>query len=457
MPKLGNTVEDCLLAVWLKHKGDAVAAGEVIAEIETDKTSFELTAPVAGVVLDTFFPAGALVPVFTVIAAIGSPGEAVDGLAPRGAGAGAAQAAAGGAGAGAAQASSGGAQVGAAALPGVGAGGGGAAMPEAAEAAAPVAGGVGTPQAPLSPRARRFAREHDLAVMPEQGSGPGGRVVEEDLRRIWYSSPRSAPASGSTNAAEQPGGGSAPAVIATTAAPGSAALGAAATGTEKLPMSPVRERIAKRLRESVAATVQYTLNTSANAGGLLALRKAMKASPATEGVNIGDLVVYCTIRALLDVPGLNAELIDGVLYRHSKVHMGFACDTPRGLVVPVVRDSQDLSLVGLSRHMKDLAARAVQGSITVDELNGGTFTVSNLGSMGVESFTPLLNPPQVAILGVGAIGLKPARKADGNVEFVDAIGLSLTLDHQAVDGAPGARFLAVVRDKIEHAGAICTI
>jgi pyruvate dehydrogenase E2 component (dihydrolipoamide acetyltransferase) len=444
MPKLGNTVEDCLLAGWLKHKGDAVAAGDVIAEIETDKTSFELTAPVAGVLLDTFFPAGALVPVFTVIAAIGSPGEAVDGLAPRDGGAGAAQASAGGAG------------TGAAALPGAGAGER-PAVPGPAAVAAPAAGGAGAAHAPLSPRARRFAREHDLAAVPEQGSGPGGRVVEDDLRRLWYSSPRSAPASGTTDQAEQPGGGPAPAVIATTTAPGSAAVVAAAAGTEKLPMSPVRERIAKRLRGSVAATVQYTLNTSANAGGLLALRKAMKASPATEGVNIGDLVAYCTIRALLDVPDLNAELIDGVVYRHSKVHMGFACDTPRGLVVPVVRDSQDLSLVGLSRHMKDLAARAVQGSVTVDELNGGTFTVSNLGSMGIESFTPLLNPPQVAILGVGAIGLKPARKADGNVEFVDAIGLSLTVDHQVVDGAPGARFLAVVRDKIEHAEAICTI
>jgi len=222
-------------------------------------------------------------------------------------------------------------------------------------------------------------------------------------------------------------------------------------------MSQVRERIARRLRESLASTAQYTLHTSANAGSLLALRRKMKASAQTQGVNINDLVVFCTIRALLEVPGLNAELIDGAVHRHAQVHMGFACDTPRGLIVPVIRDSQDLSVVGLSRRSKELAERAVQGSITVDDLNGGTFTVSNLGSLGIEAFTPLINPPQVAVLGVGAIGLKPVRKPDGNIEFIDSIGLSLTLDHQVVDGAPGARFLVVLRDKIEKAEQICTI
>ena len=168
-------------------------------------------------------------------------------------------------------------------------------------------------------------------------------------------------------------------------------------------------------------------------------------------------MVFCTVRALLEAPGINATFVDGALYRHAAVHIGFACDTDRGLVVPVVRDSQDLSLVGLARRLKELAAQAVAGSIGVDDLNGGTFTISNLGSLGVESFTPVLNPPQVAILGVNAIGLKPVRKADGNIEFIDSIGLSLTLDHQVVDGAPGARFLRALRDKIEDAEALCTI
>ena len=238
------------------------------------------------------------------------------------------------------------------------------------------------------------------------------------------------------------------------AAGGSAAR---ATGQAGAPISSVRQRIAKRLKESLSTTAQYTLNGSANAAGLLAVRKKMKASAATSDININDLVVFCTVRALLEAPDVNATFVDGALYRHASVHVGFACDTDRGLVVPVVHDSQDLSLPGLARRMKQLAAQAVAGSITVDDLSGGTFTVSNLGSLGVESFTPVLNPPQVAILGVNAIGLKPVRKADGNLEFIDSIGLSLTLDHQVVDGAPGARFLRVLREKIEDAEALCTI
>ena len=224
-----------------------------------------------------------------------------------------------------------------------------------------------------------------------------------------------------------------------------------------VPVSSVRQRIAKRLRESLTSTAQYTLTSSANAGGLLAVRKKLKASAATADININDLMVFCTVRALLEAPDINATFVDGALYRHAAVHIGFACDTDRGLVVPVVHDSQDLSLLGLARRLKELAAQAVAGSISVDDLNGGTFTVSNLGSLGVESFTPVLNPPQVAILGVNAIGLKAVRKPDGNIEFIDSIGLSLTLDHQVVDGAPGARFLRALREKIEDAEALCTI
>ena len=219
----------------------------------------------------------------------------------------------------------------------------------------------------------------------------------------------------------------------------------------------MRQRIASRLKESLSSTAQYTLHSSANASGLLAVRKKMKASPLAQEVNINDLVVFCTVKALLQVPDLNAELVDGVLYRHASVHIGFACDTDRGLVVPVVREAQDLSLLGLARRIKQLAVQAVEGSIALDDLSGGTFTVSNLGSLGVEFFTPVLNPPQVAILGVNAIGLKLVRKPDGNVELIDSIGLSLTVDHQVVDGAPGARFLNVLRDKIEGAESLCTI
>jgi pyruvate dehydrogenase E2 component (dihydrolipoamide acetyltransferase) len=426
MPRLGNTVEDCLLAAWRKHKGDAVAAGEVIAEIETDKTNFDLTAPVDGVLVETFFEEGALVPVFTVICAIGSMGENVNDLRPKSPDA---------------------TREPRVAVP--------AAEPSATAASpAPDSNGVPIESARLSPRARRFAREHDFHPGTVDGTGPGGRVLEGDLRRLMHSSPRPLSATAEPSEAAQ---------VASAAGPGAGAQETAGLvistdrGASVARMSSMRQRIASRLKESLSSTAQYTLNGSANASGLLAVRKKMKASPPVEEVNINDLVVFCTVRALLQVPDLNAELVDGVLYRHASVHIGFACDTDRGLVVPVVPEAQDLSLLGLARRMKQLAAQAVEGSIALDDLSGGTFTVTNLGSLGVESFTPVLNPPQVAILGVNAIGLKLVRKPDGNVELIDSIGLSLTVDHQVVDGAPGARFLNVLRDKIEGAESLCTI
>jgi len=345
MPKLGNTVEECLVSRWVRRKGDHVEAGEVVAEIETDKTTFEVNAPIAGTVLEIFFDEGALVPVFTNILVIGEPGEDVGPFAP-----------------------------GAKAAP---------------EPAPPV-----EEARRWSPRARKFAEERGFHPDSITGSGPGGRVLEEDVRRAFEA-----------------------------AAP---------------KKSAVRDKIARRMRESLASTAQYTLHASADAGGLLILRARMKAS-GTE-ISINDMVAFCTVKALLERREVNGG--------GREVHLGFACDTERGLLVPVVRDAQGLGLDELARRMKALAAAATAGRIAPDDLTGATFTISNLGGLGIESFTPILNPPQAAILGVGAIGLKAVRRA-GRIEFVDAIGLSLTCDHQVIDGAPGARFLQVVKEKIE--------
>jgi pyruvate dehydrogenase E2 component (dihydrolipoamide acetyltransferase) len=423
VPKLGNTVEECLIAHWRKHAGEAVSAGEVVAEIETDKATFEVTAPVAGTVLETFFGEGTLVPVFTNLFVIGEPGE--DGAAFRPASA-------------------------AAAVPETGkvaATAPAAAVPEPAAAApvpaAPAAAGA------LSPRARRFAAEHggDGLALPA-GSGPGGRVLEEDLRRQYYSSPRvSAVARQRLREGAEVQG------------PGSGVAGmilAADVGAPAARISSLREKIARRMRESLAATAQYTLHASADAGGLLLLRAKVKASKGLPDININDLVTWCTVQALVQVPELNAEFIDGRIHPHQAVHIGFACDTPRGLMVPVVKDAERLTAGELSTRMKELTAQAVGGTLGVDDMTGGTFTVSNLGGLGIESFTPLLNPPQVAILGVDAIQLKAVRR-EGRIEFIDSIGLSITLDHQVIDGAPGARFLKVVKEKIENVESLCTI
>ena len=375
VPKVGNTVEEVMVGEWRKHKGDQVTAGEIIVEIETDKTTFEITAPVSGTILEVFFTQGALVPVFTNLCTIGEPGEIAEAPAP--------------------------ATADHAAAP---------APPSAAVLSPPPANraaGAEPPSAVLSPRARRFAGEHNFRPGPIAGSGPGGRVLEADLREAF----------------------------------------AAAPTPERV--SNIRETIARRMRESLSTTAQYTMHTSAAAAGLLSLRAQFKASQESSGITIGDMVLFCVAKALAEAPALNAEFIDGRIVRHAEVNLGFACDTDRGLFVPVVKQCQKLTLAELSAKVRQLAEQAVKGTVAADDLRGATFTVSNLGNLGIECFTPILNPPQVAILGVDAIQLKPVRK-DGGMAIIDSIGLSLTCDHQVIDGAPGARFLQILTRKIEQ-------
>ena len=410
MPKLGNTVEECLIARWRRQPGDTVAGGEIIADIETDKANFELTTPVGGTLLAVFFNEGDLVPVYANVCVVGTPGEPIDPFRPL-------------------------------------------AAPRTAEPQAPAesprrrareAAPVASAQAPvMSPRARRFADEHDVDPTGISGSGPGGRILEDDLMRLYRQSARSSPLARKMmeDGYELRGQG---------AAADGLVLSRDLT-TMPAALSNVRERIARRMRQSLASTAQYTLNASADATGLLSLRARIKAAnPPDEAasININDMVLFSVVKALQAVPEINVEFVDGRIYRHSSIHLGFACDTPKGLLVPVIRDSQTLTLPQLAARARTLAAQATEGSLAPDDMTGGTFTVSNLGTFGIESFSPILNPPQVAILGVNTIELKPVRR-NGAVAFVEHIGLSLTCDHQVIDGAPGARFLRTVREQIE--------
>ena len=268
--------------------------------------------------------------------------------------------------------------------------------------------------------------------------------MEEDLKRFYFESPRSSSLAkkmvGDGYEIRGPGSGSNRAVLSDD------------LSDPPAKMSAVRNRIAQRMWNSLATTAQYTMNSSADATGLLSLRNRFKAREEQEefsAISINELIVFCTVKALLAVPEINAEFVDGKIYRHSSIHIGFACDTPKGLLVPVIRDSQTLTLPELSSKVKALTQQAAEGSISPDDLTGGTFTISNLGTFGIESFSPILNPPQVAILGVNAIDLKPVRR-NNKIEFVEHIGLSLTCDHQVIDGVPGARFLKAVKEQIEN-------
>jgi pyruvate dehydrogenase E2 component (dihydrolipoamide acetyltransferase) len=248
---------------------------------------------------------------------------------------------------------------------------------------------------------------------PSGGSGPGGRIRLTDL------------------AAKEGSGPSAKAAL-------------PADEYQDAPIKGIRKLIAERMRDSLATTAQYTLHASAQAERLQALRARMKAAPAALGMNgvtVGDIVLYLVSRVLKDYPNCNALKLGDTLRSYARVHLGLAVDTPRGLMVPVIRNADLLSLSEISAEAKRLATACVEGRAQPDELSGSTFTVSNLGSLGVDYFTPVINAPEVCVLGVGAILPKAIVKADGSYELAPAIGLSLSSDHQVVDGAPAARFL----------------
>jgi pyruvate dehydrogenase E2 component (dihydrolipoamide acetyltransferase) len=201
---------------------------------------------------------------------------------------------------------------------------------------------------------------------------------------------------------------------------------------------------------SLQNTAQLTLNTSADARSILGYRAKCKTAPEEAGVggiSINDTTLYATLKTLAEFPELNAHWLGDKMVQFENVHLGFAVDTPRGLMVPVIRFANLMTLKQLSAETKRLAEACVEGTIDPDELTGGTFTVTNLGTMGIESFTPVLNAPEVGILGICAIQPKPVMNGS-DVEFVPHMGLSLTFDHCAVDGAPAAKFLSVLRQKL---------
>lgn len=452
MPKAGNSVEECILGAWRINVGDTVKRGDIIAEAETDKTSIEIEATASGEVLALLGSEGDLVPVLTAICLVGPAGTDVSGY----------------------KAASAEAPKAAAETPK-------AVTPAAAPAAASASQAPATAGGHLSPRARKFVAEHPFVMGEIAGSGAQGRVIESDVIAAYQSSPHLTPAAAAMVAAgakaPSTGTGSNGEITAedienfakgVVAAPAPAAAAAPAPAapvkaegddviTEK-PFSRIRTVIAKRLQESLQTMAQYTLNCEADVTGLLSLRKRIKASGEKLGlanINIGDMVMYAVIRTLQQVPELNGEFSDNVVKLHSAVHMGFACDTPKGLLVPVLHHSDKMSLAEMCRQVKSLAKSANAGNLAPDLMNGATFTVSNLGSFGIINFTPVISAPQIAMLGVGKTLLRPVRRADGTVEYRDYMQFSLTMNHMVVDGAPGARFLQTLCANIENFELVC--
>ena len=453
MPKAGNSVEECILGAWRINVGDTVKRGDIIAEAETDKTSIEIEATASGEVLALLGAEGDLIPVLTAICLVGPAGTDVSGY----------------------KAASAEAPVAAAAEAPK------AVTPAEAPAAASASQAPATAGGHLSPRARKFVAEHPSVMGEIAGSGAQGRVIESDVIAAYQSSPHLTPAAAAMVAAgakapstgtgsngeitaediETFAKGVVTAPVPSAAPPPAPAAPVKAEGddviTEK-PFSRIRTVIAKRLQESLQTMAQYTLNCEADVTGLLSLRKRIKASGEKLGlanINIGDMVMYAVIKTLQQVPELNGEFSDNVVKLHSAVHMGFACDTPKGLLVPVLHHSDKMSLAEMCKQVKSLAKSANAGNLAPDLMNGATFTVSNLGSFGIINFTPVISAPQIAMLGVGKTLLRPVRRADGTVEYRDYMQFSLTMNHMVVDGAPGARFLQTLCANIENFELVC--
>ena len=434
MPQLGNSVESCIIVEWMIAEGDTVSVDQTLASIETDKSTMEVPSTAEGTVLKLLWEEGDEVPVKDPLIIVGEPGEDISGLVPGG------DAAPAEADAPAEQA---------------------AAAPEAAAPAFATERATGA----VSPRARALAASNGVdASAIAEGSGPHGRVIERDVAAAIAAGPvlTSAARAAGVSAAEGTGIGGRVSVAdagrTAEAAPAAAVAAPAAAAdfpgaSTSAPLKGVRKVVAKRMMESLTSTAQLTLNTTANAAGILAMRKKVKNADEALGLNkitLNDLVCFAVSRTLLKYPVFNAHLEDGVLTEFEQVHLGFACDTPRGLLVPVIRSAQALGLKAFSDEAKRLAGGAIDGSLSPEFLSGGTFTVSNVGSFGIETFTPVINLPQTAILGVGAITPRPIVAADGSIGVEQRINLSLTIDHQVIDGADGARFLRDLVAAIEN-------
>ena len=413
MPRQGQSVESCIITEWKKKVGDTVSVGDVLFSYETDKSTFEEQAKVDGTLLAVFYNAEDDVPVLLNVAVIGNPGESFAEFAPEGAA---------------------------------------TAAPAAAEATtapavepAPVAAATAARAEGVSPRAKNAAEK--LGVDPAQAAptGPHGRVIERDVLALAKEGRLGGGLAARSAAQEETA--TAPAPAGTTA---TAAVNAQEYDEIKLPN--LRRMIAKTMHDSLAEMAQLTHNTSFDATKILAFRESLKAAP--EGmdlpkVTINDIILFAVSRVLTKHEGLNAHMVGDKMRYFKHVNLGIAVDTPRGLLVPTLFAAETKTLGQISAEAKTLAKSAIDGSINPDLLQGGTFTISNLGLFGIESFTPVINPPQVALLGVCAI-TERIRTVEGQISAYPAMGLSLTYDHRAVDGAPASRFLKDLVIALEH-------
>ena len=429
MPRQGQSVEDCIITAWHKKVGDAVAEGETLFSYETDKSAFDEPSPAAGTVLAVLFNEGDVVECLKTVCVIGKEGEDISALVADGASAEAPKAEA------LAEAPKA-----EAAAP--------AEAPKAEAAPAATVAAKDGERVFISPRARNLALTTGADLSKAEATGPHGRIIERDVNKVLDAGERAG-----TAAVEAFLRGEAVAAPAVEAAPAAAPAAAPSAEYTEEPLSNVRRAISKAMHASLSEMAQLTLNSSFDCTVMNTWRARMKENGEAIGlgkITVNDMLLFAVSRVLMDHPEVNAAMIGDKIRTYTHANVGVAVDTDRGLLVPTLFAADKMSLAELSAAAKAASAKARDGKLTPDEMSGGSFTVSNLGTLGVESFTPVINPPQVAILGVCAVQNK--LRADGSV--YPAMGLSLTFDHRALDGAPAARFLKDVVFAMENFGLI---
>lgn len=410
MPRQGQSVESCILGQWYKSVGDEVKEGDILFSYETDKASFEEEAKSEGILLATFFEEGDEVPVLVNVAAIGNEGESFDDLKP----------------------------------------GNSVEVKEPEEKAVEESPKViefevedeeQNKRIRISPLARKMAEKLGVNIQQIKGSGPHGRIIARDIENA-------------EKGVQKPSGQ----ITATkTVKPITPAVVLESGEDFEIKSIPnIRKLIATAMHQSLQNSAQLTHHMSADARQVLRLRKKYKKEYSegnlAQNVTINDLVCFAVIRALEKFPQVNTHYLGDKMKWFKKVHLGLAVDTERGLMVPALQNASDLSITGLSGQLQQIATQARNGNVNPDLLSpsAATFTVSNLGNYGVEMFTPVINLPQTAILGVCTIVLRPKEIEEGVIGFVPMMGLSLTYDHQALDGGEATLFLAEIKNQIEN-------
>jgi len=405
MPQLGLTMEEGTVSQWVKHEGDTVKTGDVLLEITTDKLTNEVTSEHDGVLLKIVAQEGEDVPVKGLLCYVGQPGEAV--------------------------------------------GGAPAASPAAAPAAAPTSAAAAVPAAApmaaaasgtrvrISPLARKTAAKLGVDVTKLTGTGPSGRIRQQDVLAA-ASAPQAAPA----------------AAPAAAAAPSPTAKPVSKTGLELMEgdtvtkLAGMRKVVAQRMLQSHTEIPPVTQNTKVDVTELMKFRKMLMAETGNK-YSVNDLILKATAKCLRQHPEVLVSLDGDQIIQRAHVNLGMAVALDAGLIVPVIRDADRLGLDALSAAAKDLASRAKNNKLTPDEYKGSTFSVSNLGMFGIETFTPIVNQPDAAILGVCAVQDELVMDDEGNISKHQVMRLSFTYDHRLIDGAVAAKFVMALRDLLE--------